>query len=76
VLSSIFLDFWNKNFIENIFCFISLLMCLEVEVIKRQLWPLNEPAAPFQNGKKPEKMAFNFVFNSSYNFRAREKFIK
>jgi len=25
---------------------------------------------------KRQKMAFNFVFNSSYNFDAREKFIK
>jgi len=25
---------------------------------------------------KRQKMVFNFVFNSSYNFKAREKFIK
>jgi len=46
--SSIILDFWKDNFIVNILCFISLLiLCLEVEVIKRLLLPLNEPAASF-----------------------------
>jgi len=36
----------------NILCFISLLiLCLEVEVIQRLLWPLNELAAPFKKGK-------------------------
>jgi len=69
------LDFWKENFIVHLLCFISLLIfCLEVEVIKRLPWPLNELAAPFKNrkncknGKKcPAKTA---------HFRAREKFIK
>jgi len=67
----------------NILCFISLLiLSLEVGAIKRLLWPLNGLEAPFKNGKKQQKwlkqqkMAFNFVFKSSYNLRAREKFIK
>jgi len=46
VLLIIFLNFWKENFIANILCFISLLiLCLENEVIKRLLWPLNEPYA-------------------------------
>jgi len=47
------MDFYKENFIAQILCFISLLiLCQEVDVIKRLLWPLNEPAAPFKNGKK------------------------
>jgi len=34
-----------------------LILCLEVEVIKRLLWPLNEPAAPYKNSKKNQKTA-------------------
>jgi len=41
-----------------ILCFISLLiLCLEIEVIKSLLWPLNEPASPLKNGKNQQKMA-------------------
>jgi len=58
MLESIFLDFWKDNFTVHILCFISLLiLCLEFEVIKRLLWPLNEQAAPFKNDKKQQKMA-------------------
>jgi len=53
---------------------------LEVEVIKRLLLPLNKPAPAFKNGKKSaknsKKCPSTYVFNSSYNFRAREKFNK
>jgi len=74
MLESIFLDFWKDKFTVHILCFISLLILrLEVEVIKRLLWPLNEPAAPFKSGKKWRS---TYAFISSYNFRAREKFIK
>jgi len=53
MLESIFLDFWKDKFTVHILCFISLLiLCLDVEVIKRLLWPPNEPAAPFKNGQK------------------------
>jgi len=53
MLESIFLDFWKDILTMHILCFVSLLiLCLEVEVIKRLLWPLNEPAAPFKKGKK------------------------
>jgi len=66
----------------HILCFISLLiLSLEVEVIKRLLWPLNKPAAPFKNVKKQQKNGKNskkwpstYVFNSSYNFKTRENF--
>jgi len=66
---SIFLDFWKDKFTVHILCFMSLLiLCLEVEVIKRLLWPLNESAAPFKNGKNSkngEKWSLNYLFNSS-----------
>jgi len=56
MLESIFLDFWKDKFNVRILCSISLLtLCLEVEVIKRLLWPLNEPAVPFKKGKKQQK---------------------
>jgi len=51
VLLRIFLNVWKENLIVNILCFISLLiLCLKVEVIKRLLQPLNDPAASFKNG--------------------------
>jgi len=60
MLESTFLNFWKDKFTVHILCFISLLILhLEVEVIKRLLWPLNEAEAPFKNGKKEQKMAFN-----------------
>jgi len=34
-----------------------LIKCLEVEVIKRLLWPLKELEAPFKNGKKTAETA-------------------
>jgi len=34
-----------------------LTLCLEVGVIKRLLWPLNKPVAPFKNDKNQQKMA-------------------
>jgi len=76
------LDFWKYNFFAHILCFISLLiLCLEVEVIKRLIWRLNELARPFKNRKKwPAKMAkkwpTTYIFNSSYNFRAKETTIQ
>jgi len=58
MLESIFLDFSKDKFTVHFLCFISLLiLCIEVEVIKRLLWPLNEPAAPFKNSKKMPKTA-------------------
>jgi len=52
VLSRIFLDFWKYNFIVHLLRFESFLIwCLEVEVIKRLLWPLNEPTAPLKTVK-------------------------
>jgi len=61
----------------NILCFINLLIfCLEVEVTKRLLWPLNELAALFKSGENCKEWPSNYGFNSSYNFRAREKFIR
>jgi len=57
MLEGIFLDFWKDKFPVHILCFVSLLiLSLEVEVIKRLLWPLNKPAVPFKNSKK---MPFN-----------------
>jgi len=86
MLESIFLDFWKDKFTLDILCFLSLLiLSLEVEVIKRLLWPLNKPEAPFKNGKnskkwqkelKWQKWPSTYILNSSYNFKAREKFIK
>jgi len=77
MLGSIFLDFWKDKFPVYILCLISLLvLCLEVEIIKMLLWPLNEQAATFKNGKKQQKWHSTCVFNSHYNFRARKKFIK
>jgi len=84
MLESIFLDFWKDEFTVHILCL--LILCLEVEVIKRLLWPLNEPEVPFKNGiKKPQKLAkmakaakkwpSTYTFNSSYNSKAREKFL-
>jgi len=77
MLESIFLNFWKDKVIVHTLCFISLLiLSLDVEVIKRLLWPLNKPAAPFKNGKNNKKCPSTYVFNSFYNFKAREKFIK
>jgi len=74
MLESIFLDFWKDKFIVHTLCFISLfILCLKVEVIKWLLWLPNELAAPFKKGKK---WPSTYAFNSSFNFRAREKLIK
>jgi len=53
MVESIFLDFCKDKFTVHILCF--MILCLDVEVIKRLIWPLNVPAAPFENGKKAEK---------------------
>jgi len=60
MLESIFLDFWKDKFTVHILCFLSLLiLCLEVEVIQRLLWHLNEPTVPFKNGNKNDENAKN-----------------
>jgi len=53
---NIFLDFRKDKFTVRILCFISLLiLCLEVVLIKRLLWLLNELAAPFKKQQKNSK---------------------
>jgi len=52
----------KDKFTVHILCFISLLiLSLEVEVIKKLLWPLNKPAVPFKNGKKQQKNALQLM---------------
>jgi len=50
----------KDKFTVHILCFLILLiLSLEVEVIKRLLWPLNEPEWLFKNGKKQQKIVKN-----------------
>jgi len=57
-----------------------LILCLEVEVIKRLLQPLNELAVPFKKDKKQQKIVKtaknDLQLTSLIALRAREKFKK